>query len=172
MWIESNLTQIFDSLQIKEIFENSNLTIRTTAVNEELSGFIRNFIIGYLKPAGLNNDNESKRIMHIEQFETGIVYLQNSGGFLYLQTEVSRFNHILLKGWIEEQNEIILKPIEIHKTFSERDFTEDLSDAELSPYSFTKGKTKENSFWAEVVEPVLVVSTLSVMVYLFFSVRS
>ena len=43
---------------------------------------------------------------------------------------------------------------------------------EKSPYKFTKGKTKELSMWEEIVEPVMVFSSVAVIVYLFFSVRS
>jgi hypothetical protein len=47
-----------------------------------------------------------------------------------------------------------------------------LDELETSGYSFTRGERGDYSFWYSVLEPVIAVSTVGVLVYLFFTQRS
>ncbi len=171
-WIEKNVSSIFDSLDIKESISNKNLKIDFGAVKGEKKGFIKSQILNYLNIELQDNKEESSINFHIEQFNTTIVYEQNSDGFLGFNTYYFRKNRIRFIGWIDDSANMPVKSFNINKVFSEKLDKVNLTKIETSPYSFSKGKIKDLSFWASTFEPILVGGSIAAIVYLFFSVRS
>jgi hypothetical protein len=171
-WIEKNLISIFDSLHIPAAVEQDSIIIQTGAVYGDEQTFIKGFVIKFLA-SRVSPDSQKKqvKIFHIEQFVTDIVYLQRSSGFLYLQTDIDRINNIKFTGWIEDKKGTVLQSIDIQRKFVEKSISGE-SGLEKSSYSFSRGKTVELSLWTQIVEPVIVVSALTTMAYLFFKVRS
>lgn len=173
-WIENNLVSIFDSLKIAEFANVEDIELDFSRVRGEKFGFIKNQVIKYINTkkttAPVNLDSI---LFRIEQFDTRLVYQQSSTGFLNLGTEYTRENIVILSGWLEDKSENrILRSLNIKKTFSEKLGSENFTELEQSPYNFTKGEKEELSIWAEIVEPALVISSVGIIVYLFFSVRS
>jgi hypothetical protein len=171
-WIESNIIKLLDSLQVRESIGGKSFTINLGAVKGEQKGFIKNLLLKYFENNLSNRVGDSTPIIHIEQFKTGIVYEQKSYGFLNLGTNYLRQNNIVFNGWIENENSRPVKSFNINKIFKEEIEGYDFSTLEESPYHFTKGQTKDLSFWTCTLEPVIVGATIGVVVYLFFSVRS
>ncbi len=171
-WIESNVIELLDSLQVKESIGEKSFTINLGAVKGEQKGFIKNLLLRYFENNLGNPVGDNAPIIHIEQFNTGIVYEQKSYGFLNLGTNYLRKNNIVLNGWIENENSRPVRSFSINKIFKEEIEGDDFSTLEESPYRFTKGQTKDLSFWTSTLEPVMVGATIGVVVYLFFSVRS
>jgi len=173
-WIENNLNSIFDSLKIADHSTLENTELDFGKVNGDKFGFIKNQIIKYYDSEDINNHAKKDSVLfRIEQFDIEIVYEQSSAGFLNLETKTVRKNTINLAGWIENKsNNSVIKSLNIYKTFSEKLTTNNISQLEESPYSFTKGETNELSLWVNIIEPAMVISSVAVVVYLFFSVRS
>lgn len=173
-WIENNLTSIFDSMDIAGFSDLKNTELEFGKVSGDKYGFLKNLLIKYFDTKK-NNDifKKDSTILRIELFDSKIVYEQSSTGFLNLETEYHRKNKIVLEGWLENKsNHKILKSIEINKTFSELLNTDNFSMLEESPYDFTRGETIKLSLWQEVIEPAMVFVSVSVIVYLFYTVRS
>jgi hypothetical protein len=174
VWIEKNLITVFDSLGINNITVSDTVNLDFGVVEGEQKGFLKNLLIHYLEHYVVStNPNSDKTTIRIEQFETGIVYEQNSKGFLGLETETIRENKISISGWIENiDDKKIQKSIILNKIFTDTLETGNITNLENSPYSFTKGIMNKHSLWTKIVEPVLVVSSVATIVYLFFTVRS
>jgi len=173
-WIENNLNSIFDSLGIAEYSDIRNTELEFGNVSGEKFGFLKNQLISYLNSKSadslLKNDSV---LIRIEQFDIDVVYLENSQGFLNLETETVRKNDIKLAGWLESKTDhSVKKSLNVNKVFSEKLTTDNISELEQSPYRFTYGKTEEFSLWKSTIEPVMVFASVAVIVYLFFSVRS
>lgn len=171
-WIEKNLYSIFDSLNVKESVNDRIVKINFGVVKGEKRGFIKSKLLSYLTHKIPDGDQTNFINFHVEQFNIAIVYEQNSGGFLLFDTYYLRKNRITFIGWIEDFEDKPIQSFNINKVFSEKLNIDNLSQIEESPYSFVKGETKELSFWTNTLEPILVGGSISVIVYLFFSVRS
>ena len=173
-WIENNLVTIFDSVNVSGYSNLANTEFEFGSVYGDKFGFIESQLIKYFdanKTSGAHQQDST--LLRIELFDTGIVYEQKSTGFLNLETEYIRKNKITLTGWLEnKKNHEILLSLDVNKTFSELLNTDNFSELEESPYSFTIGTTTELSLWQEVLEPVMVVTSVAVIVYLFYTVRS
>lgn len=173
-WIESNLSSILDSLQISDFCDSENTTLDFGVIKGEQFGFVKSRIIEFLEENKNKTSFQSDSILlRIEQFSTRIVYVQKSTGFLNLSTQYSRKNLIVLTGWLEDQtNNKILKSLDVNKIFVQKINADDFTSLEKSPYQFTRGTTEELSVWHKTIEPVMVVTSFAVIIYLFFSVRS
>jgi len=51
-------------------------------------------------------------------------------------------------------------------------FSDEIPYMEIPGYSFARGKREDYSFWDKVYEPVLTLTSVAILVYLFFSQRS
>ena len=172
-WIENNLDSIFDSLKIAEYANPQNTVLDFGQVSGEKFGFIRNQVIKYISSQSDTDLAADSVLIRIEQFNVEIVYLQKSVGLFNLGTETIRKNKIDLAGWVDiKSDNPQLKSLNIKRTFSEKLTTQNITELEESPYTFTKGILREASLWVNVIEPVMVISAVSLLVYLFFSVRS
>ena len=171
-WIEKNVTSILDSINIAESISDRIVKIELGAVKGEKNGFIKSHLLSFLDVNSSKTVEKNFINLHIEQFNTTIVYEQNSDGFLNLGSSYIRKNRIELVGWLEEFESPIIKSFNVNKVFSEKLKIDNLQHIEKSPYSFTKGESKELSLWTSTIEPVLVGSSVAFIVYLFFSVRS
>ncbi len=172
-WLEKNIDSILDSIEISEIISLNNTKFEFGAVPGEQIGFIKNKIIKYLEEKKNQPISEtSVNIFKVEQFNTSIVYQENSTGFLNLNTGYKRLNYIIFDGWVEDTNGKILKSFKVKKTVTDSLEVENISRLEQGPYSFTRGKTKDLALWNTVVEPVLISGSIGLLVYLLFSVRS
>ncbi|KAA3614155.1 MAG: hypothetical protein D8M58_18345 [Calditrichaeota bacterium] len=172
VWIEKNINSILDSLKIEKSINGSTIEIKLGVVKGEKKGFIKNQVLSYLSKKQSEKKLETFSKFHIEQFNTTIVYEQNSDGFLNLNTYYLRKNKITFSGWIEDSTSKTIKSFNINKVFSNELKIENLEQIEVSPYSFSKGEIKDLSFWTSTLEPILVGGSVAVIVYLFFSVRS
>jgi len=171
-WIGKNIHTILDSLDVKKSFNNRSLKIDFGAVKGEKKGFIKSQVLSHLNQVIPGEEENNFISFHIEQFNTSIVYEQNSDGFLSLNTYYLRKNNITFIGWIENEASKPIKSFNINKIFSEKLDIDNLREIEESPYSFSKGETRDLSLWTSTIEPILVGSSIAVIVYLFFSVRS
>ncbi len=111
--------------------------------------------------------------LNIENFNVKIEYRENGIGLLGLNRFIERRIHLTLKGWIESMDQKQLDTaFNLHKIRQDTISAADLSDLEKSPYSFCRGSFQSRSAWTNFIEPALVIISVGVSIYLFFSVRS
>lgn len=73
-----------------------------------------------------------------------------------------------------DKNKRVVSLPEIKESFKEAISRDNIDYVENTPYTFAKSKVPEKpkSFWKEIIEPVAIITTGALTVFLFFSVRS
>jgi len=86
---------------------------------------------------------------------------------------VSRSFEIELKGQIysARTNEVLV-PLDKQIQYTDEIPYGIITEIENSNYNFSKGKREDYTFWEKIYEPVLVIASVGVVVYLFFTQRT
>ncbi len=140
----------------------------------ESATFLRAGWIDYWTSTGRQGieDTTSHRLV-IENFDARIKYLEEGIGLFGFNRNIKRQIHFHLKGWIESTNpKKVGRAFNLNKTWQDTILSTDLSVLEKAPYSFCKGRFQSRSVWTKYIEPALVVISVGVSIYLFFTVRS
>jgi len=112
-------------------------------------------------------------VVTINRFTVDIEYSKPFEETFFGKNYITRRINAQLKGQIYSARTEEVKFVINNKT----SYTDDIpygviSYIENSSYEFTKGKREDYSFWAKIYEPVLVITSVAVVVYLFFAERS
>jgi hypothetical protein len=176
----SNLA-LLDSLLEEElnlVFQGANadtsgVQLEFGAVKGEKRGYIRAILIEYLtkKNVPVNRSEASLKLI-IEQFNPMFVYTQVKGNLLGISDTYERKLNLKLKGWLQKTSGEVIHFFEKNKFYSDMVREKQFSKLEVGPYSFQKGDIIETTIWGKAIEPVLVILSVTTVVYLFFTMRS
>jgi hypothetical protein len=72
----------------------------------------------------------------------------------------------------QEPSGQILKSISKEKLFSDEIIYNDIEELETSSHSFTQGERRKYSTWDTIIEPALIVTSVVIVVLLFFTQRA
>jgi len=134
--------------------------------------FLRSGWIQHWASAGSGTDS-SAMVFVIDRFDIDIAYFENSTRLLGFNTILKRRLSFFLQGWLEKAaSGKVERSFSVHKTKYDLVNADRLSSIEKSPFRFTKGTMKTKSAWMYFIEPGIVIAAVSVIVYLFFSVRT
>ncbi len=112
-------------------------------------------------------------VLTIDQFSIKIEYSRPYNKAFLGRNYVERRFDIHLKGqFYFLRNDEVLRPINIVSKFSDELLYGNIEDVESSNYNFSKGKREDYTFWEKIYEPVLVIASVGVVVYLFFTQRT
>ena len=123
------------------------------------------------------NYNESSSfqglVLTIDQFSIKIEYSRPYNKAFLGRNYIERRFDINLNGqFYFIRNDEVLRPIDIVSKFSDELLYGSIEDVEDSNYSFSKGRREDYTFWEKIYEPVLVIASVGVVVYLFFTQRT
>ena len=144
-------------------------------MNDSVSGnatFLRSGWIRYWASAGAEGDSSGLRFV-IDRFEITFDYFEDGGRLLGFNREMKRRFSFFLQGWLEDAaSGKVIRSFSLKKI--KNDFVDAgrLSKIEKSPFRFTKGTMQTKSVWMRYIQPAVVISAVSAIVYLFFSVRT
>jgi len=112
-------------------------------------------------------------VITINQFNIDIEYSKPFEKSLFGKNYVTRHINTEMKGQFYSARTHEIKFIIDNKTTYTDDVPyEIISDIENSTYEFAKGKREDYSFWEKIYEPALVIASVAVVVYLFFTQRT
>jgi len=112
-------------------------------------------------------------VLIINQFTTRIEYSKPFEKSFLGKNYITRNFEVELKGqFYSARTSEVIKAIEKETKYTDEPPYGDIVEIEKSAYSFTKGKREDYSFWEKIYEPVLVVASVGVVVYLFFIQRT
>ena len=102
-----------------------------------------------------------------------IQYSEPNTWDVFKEAKVERIIQLSIEGQIynSKDNKVLL-PIKTSKYFSDPIYYDQIEELEQSPYPFTNGKKADISSWQKIIEPVIVVSSVLVVVLLLFTQRS
>jgi hypothetical protein len=112
-------------------------------------------------------------VLTITQFTTYVEYSKPFEKTFFGENFVSRRIETELRGqFYSARSDEIIKAIDKKTKYSDEIPYGIIADIENSGYSFSKGIREDYSFWEKIYEPVLVVASVGVVVYLFFTQRT
>ena len=110
--------------------------------------------------------------LYVRVFDAAITYDEPAAAFLGFGREIRRRITVHLEGRLQNQGTgLVLKGFVIRKELNDRIKFGQIAQVEKSPYFFMRGRMRTYSRWSRYVEPAVVLGSLAVMIYLFFSVR-
>ena len=112
-------------------------------------------------------------IVEIDKFDIGVTYSKpfekSFLGVDYVHRQI-QFN---LKGQVYRgRTHEVERALNKDITIKDEILYASISQADESPFGFTKGKRKDFSFWEKISEPTIVIVSVAIIVYLFFAQRS
>jgi len=171
--VEATVLHLFEPVLGVINTQDSGVTLQFGTVKGERRGFLNQLLIGYLTEKGVRvNRSDAAYVLNIEQFESDFVYKQESTTLLGMSDTYERRLSLYLSGWLSRSEGEILHFIEQDTSLLDRIRESEISEVEADPYLFLKGRRIETSGWARVIEPALLIFSVSTVVYLFFIMRS
>jgi len=172
--VDSLLFKALDSLQVSRYFDSTGVQIILSSINPEKQAFCRTALIRYFNERHIPVFQIKKPAqLALETFSPKVEYFEPAKEILGFGSKVKRRISLRLSGWITASDatrgnvalEISLQKNDLVKK-------QQIPKLEESPYLFVKGKWVSYSRWTRFLQPAIVLGSVSVLVYLFFSLRS
>jgi hypothetical protein len=111
-------------------------------------------------------------VIDIREFEAIVEYSVPFNQTPISEAQERREITLIITGQMYKASDgMILESFDDEASFADTVFVSSLQSREASPYMFTRGKWIKTSSWDRYFEPLLIISTAGVIVYLFFSQR-
>ncbi|MGD9898619.1 MAG: hypothetical protein AB7T22_05785 [Calditrichaceae bacterium] len=168
------IKQYFDSVDMTLPENGGEISIQADGIELMKKLFIKNQMIQYFSMKGISLSADSAEVtLFIEQLSINIVYIQNTKQFLGISDSVRRICSVEMEGWTEsKKDDTRVKAIKFNNSFTDLIERDQLILVEDETYPFLKGKLASASGWTKLFEPIIVVLSVSTVIYLFFAVRS
>ncbi len=117
-------------------------------------------------------DDSVSFVFVIDHFKAIVAYHEDLKRLTGFSEELTRQIDMELRGWIITKSDSkVVNSFSIQKHHNDLVSKNQLDEIEKSPYKFTKGSLITKSLWTRYLEPLIIVSAVSTIIYLFFSVR-
>ncbi len=184
----SNIS-IIDSLTISLIVgdlkslqsdNEDSLAIDASGLDREVGGYLK-VLLGNIATEKsfkvFRNYNSASSfqglVLVFHLFDIGIEYSEPFENAFLGENYVNRKISIELKGQIySARSDIIKAALDKEISYTDVILYEDIEWLEHSVYEFTTGMRRNYSFWDKYFEPALAITSVAVMVYLFFTQRT
>jgi len=166
--VERLLEASLDSLDLSKSVESFSFG----PVQVQQRGYLQNYLAHYFSHGYLDSSALGIKEFHVEQFAIGIVYVSDFAVLPWQVDSLLRVVRLSYSGWY-----VLKKSGSVIPFSDSRQIKGFIADGqreklETSPYAFCRGTLRNTSIWSKVAEPVLLVTTVATLVYLFFTVRS
>jgi len=167
--VTNELNLIFDDI----MFDSAGVKIEFGTVMGEKRGYLNALIIGYLnrKDIAVNRSVAPLTLM-IEHFDPNFVYKQEKGNLLGLSDNYQRQLNLKITGWLEKTGGEVIRYFNADKSSTDQIRESYFAELERGPYRFQKGEIIQTTLWGKAIEPVLIIMSVSAVVYLFFTMRT
>lgn len=160
--------------------DSVQINLNFSQLNPEIAGYLYLRLGNNLSEQGLKvfrNFNSDQTfdgiVLELNKAEVKIDYAEIAELNILKQATVQRIITFTCTGQLFSAIDgRIISPISHSKTYSDSLETDLINQAEQSAYSFTKGERIAGSGWLKYYEPILLSGAVSVVLYLFFSLRS
>lgn len=186
---EINNISVIDSLVVSSILEEfetihsedaDSLAIDVSELEWERSNYLK-ILVGNLATEKsfkvFRNYNPTSSfqglVLTINQFTTSIKYSKPFEKSFLGKNFITRRIETELRGqFYSARTEEVKKAIDKKAQYTDEIPYRSIAEIENSNYGFTRGKREDYSFWEKIYEPALVIASVAVVVYLFFTQRT
>ena len=170
--IENLLFKALDSLEI--IQSGPEFKFKFETLNDEQKAFCKSRLIKYFGSKGFKAQTDSAaKILVIQEFRPKIKYFESIGQLVGAGKMIRREVRLKLSAYLDGRQPVYAKKywqVEmIHKDKIDRTKVQKI---EQSPFTFTHGKWESFSRWTRFLQPVIIIGSISVLIYLFYSLRT
>ncbi len=172
--IDSLLFKALDSLTVSRYFDSSGVQVIVRSLSPEKRAYCRTMLIRYFNRKGIPVFQEKRKSeLALTVFEPKIEYEEPPGELLGLSGTIKRKVRLRLEGWlVAHKADRSAKALQVQLTYSDRIKRKHIAALEASPFLFVKGKWVSYSRWTRFLQPAVVLGSVSVLIYLFFRLRS
>lgn len=172
--LEEKMTTIIDSLSGEHAWNPPTIAISFGEMDPERVAFLQTFLINDFSRRNITvNLDSAAGKFHIEDFSAQFSYHEPPGRLIGFNREIRRSLQLRLSGRLEDsQGRLVVASFSIKKSFNDAINSQSLAEIEKSQYSFMIGSLVSKSLWTRYLEPFVVISSVSVLIYLFFSMRT
>lgn len=173
--IENLFFEALDSVMFEGVLQNKSLEFEFENLNDEQKAFCRSRIIKYFDLHKLQSADTAKdsRLV-IQQFEPQIKYFESVGQLLGAGKKVKRQVNLKFSAYLANAKKLssnggywefnLKKVDQVDRT--------KIGNLEQSPFTFTRGDWASFSAWTRILQPMVIIGSMTILVYLFYSLRS
>ena len=186
---EINNISVIDSLVVSSILEEfetihsedaDSLAIDVSELEWERSNYLKILVGNFATEKSFKvfrNYNPTSSfqglVLAINRFTTSIKYSKPfEKSFLGKNFTTRRIETGLRGQFYSARTEEVKKAIDKKAQYTDEIPYGSIAEIENSSYSFTRGKRDDYSFWEKIYEPALVIASVAIVVYLFFTQRT
>jgi len=173
--IENLFFQALDSILIDEAIRTGSPNYDFENLNDEQKSFCRSRIVKYFDQKKLQpSDKVENRKLIIQQFEPQIKYFESVGQLFGAGKRIKRQISLKFSAYLSDPEKLSDNAAywELNlKQVDQVDRTK-IRSLEQSPYSFTRGNWASFSAWTRILQPMVIIGSMTILVYLFYSLRS
>jgi hypothetical protein len=186
---EINNISVIDSLVVSSILEEfetihsedaDSLAIDVSELEWERSNYLKILVGNFATEKSFKvfrNYNPTSSfqglVLAINRFTTSIKYSKPfEKSFLGKNFTTRRIETELRGQFYSARTDEVKKAIDKKAQYTDEIPYGSIAEIENSSYSFTRGKRDDYSFWEKIYEPALVIASVSIVVYLFFTQRT
>ena len=172
--IDSLFFKALDSLKVDRYLDSTGVQIIVSSLNPEKQAFCRSALIRYFNRKAIPVFQVSKKAkLALEVFEPKVEYLEPVNEILGFGGSIKRRIGLKLQGWIAPADSN-RGNVAFEMQLSHRDTVKKnaIGRLEESPFLFCRGKWVSYSRWTRYLQPAIILGSVSLLVYLFFSLRS
>lgn len=179
--IDSLVTEVtMDLIDSSKSDFKDNVVLKVGKIDRNISGYLRSKIGNILTE---NNYQVFRNFPKDTSFENTVFEIQNCGIWINYSEPFSK--HVLNETFVQRviifridgqiynyKDSRIISPVKIEKNFTNEIIYSEIDIMEESPFEFTYGTRSGITFWQEILEPAIVVSSVLVVLLLLFTQRS
>ncbi len=172
-YAEEALAEISDSLIYSYKRDNGELGIRTGEGGQGELQLMETVFVQRCVENQVNVRIDSPRVLfHIEQVDISFKYEKTQSNTIGYDDGLYRHLTVVVTGWIEDYLKNQKKPLKLKKQKKDIIEAHRIDKMETDHYSFVRGQKQPGSLWQVMVEPVIVIGSVAIIIYLFFSQRT
>ena len=112
-------------------------------------------------------------VIDLDRFSINVTYSKPFTKKLFGPNYTVRRVEIILRGQLYRKlSGKVLESLDELRSYEDEIRYDDIQMLEKSNYTFTNGVRKDYSFWDKLIEPALTITSVALLVYLFFSQRT
>ncbi len=174
--VENLFFNLLDSLNDAGAFKTKTVILKFEGLSPEEKAFCRVRLIKYFNSRGVNvlqsakeQNEENGLVFTLAEFKPQIEYVERLLAVAGFGRGVQRRVRLTLKAWTGRGK---LRYWQLQSFTMDRIKRSQTTELEQSPYAFTRGKWVTYSIWTRLLEPFIVIGSMSVLIYLFYTLRT
>ncbi|MBN2423890.1 MAG: hypothetical protein JXR46_08335 [Calditrichaceae bacterium] len=170
---EKMLTEIIDSLITVHVTGNTDLGVRTAEGGYGELQFLESAFLQrcYEKKVAVRIDSPAV-LFFFERVNFLVDYTPTKEHLFGYDNALKRNISVTINGWIEDFRADLKAPLKINRHISDIIDGDRINALEKDGYDFLTGRRHSGGIWSAIVEPVIIIGSVSVIIYLFFTQRS